>query len=417
MKRWPKLHLFEPLEGATPNLSVHRDRRRVIAAIAALPWTGGVLATPATMRDPRDGSDLIALPGTRPLIKRTFRPPNFETPLVNLREAFTANDAFFVRYHLAVIPEVDVRGWRLRIAGASAQNPVELSLQDLKRRFTRVSVAAINQCAGARRGLFTPRVPGVQWEHGAIGNALWTGVRLRDVLDHVGVRPDATEAVFNGGDFGVLPATPDFLKSLPVDQARNENTLIAFEMNGQPLPRWHGAPARLVVSGWAATYWVKHLSEVRIEPHAFDGFWMKSAYRVPANAFPTVHYASQETPETWPVTNLLINSLITSHRDRDRLPRGKPARLRGWAWDGGAGVASVGVSVNGGDSREASLGKDLGRFAWRAFELPLDTTTPGRITVLVRATGRDGARQPDSLTPNPSGYYHNAIQRVELEIT
>ena len=416
MKCRPKLRLFAPLQDVPADLSVHRDRRRVIAAIATLPWTGGVFAKPATIGDPRDGSDLIALPGTRPLIKRSFRPPNFETPLINLREAFTANDAFFVRYHLAVIPEVDALAWRLRIGGASAQNQVELSLQDLKRRFTRVSVAAINQCAGERRGLFVPRVPGVQWEHGAIGNALWTGVRLRDVLDHVGVRADATEVVFNGSDFGVLPATPDFLKSLPVDQARNENTLIAFEMNGQPLPRWHGAPARLVVPGWAATYWVKHLAEVRIEPHAFDGFWMKSAYRIPANAFPTVRYSSQETPETWPVTNLLINSLITSHRDGDRLPRGKPAHLRGWAWDGGAGVASVGVSVNGGNSRDAPLGKDLGRFAWRAFELPLDTTTPGRITVLVRATGRDGARQPDSLTPNPSGYYHNAVQRMELEI-
>jgi DMSO/TMAO reductase YedYZ molybdopterin-dependent catalytic subunit len=417
MKRRPKWRSRAPLKDSLPDLSVQRDRRRVVAAIATLPWTRGAFATPATTGDVPDGSDLIALPGTRPLIKRTFRPPNFETPLVNLREAFTANDTLFVRYHLAVIPEVDAQVWRLRIGGTSAQNPVELSLQDLKRRFSRVSVAAINQCAGLRRGLFAPRVPGVQWEHGAVGNALWTGVRLRDVLDHVGVRSDATEVVFNGSDFGVLPATPDFLKSLPVDQARNPDTLIAFEMNGQPLPRWHGAPARLVVPGWAATYWVKHLSEVRVEPHPFDGFWMKSAYRVPANAFPIVHFASQETPETWPVTNLLINSLITSHRDGDRLPRGKPANLRGWAWDGGAGVASVGVSVNSGDSREASLGKDLGRFAWRAFEFPLDTATAGRMTVLVRASGRDGARQPDSLTPNPAGYYHNAAQRVELQIT
>src|ERR1700736_2001732 len=106
MKRWPKLRLSAPLERGLPNLSIHRDRRRVLAAIATLPWTGSIVARAATTRDPGDDSDLIALPGTRPLIKRTFRPPNFETPLVNLREAFTANDAFFVRYHLAVIPEV-----------------------------------------------------------------------------------------------------------------------------------------------------------------------------------------------------------------------------------------------------------------------------------------------------------------------
>jgi len=143
---------------------------------------------------------------------------------------------------------------------------------------------------------------------------------------------------------------------------------------------------------------------------------MKSAYRVPANAFPIQRVAAQETADTWPVTSLLINSLITSHRDMDRLPLGRPAQLRGWAWDGGSGVASVGVSVNGGDWRDAALGKDLGRFAWRGFEFPLDTATAGHVTALVRASGRDGARQPEALTPNPSGYYHNAIQRVELEV-
>jgi DMSO/TMAO reductase YedYZ molybdopterin-dependent catalytic subunit len=361
--------------------------------------------------------ELFALPGKKPLIRRTFRPPNFETPLTDLRAAFTPNEAFFVRYHLSYIPELDPRAWRLRIGGASARKTTELSLPDLQRNYERITIAAINQCSGNRRGLFTPRAAGIQWSHGAIGNASWTGVRLRDVLDHAGVNADALEVIFDGADAGALDATPDFSKSLPVDRARDDSTLIAFEMNGQPLPHWHGAPARLIVPGWTATYWVKHLTEIRIEPRAHDGFWMKSAYRIPANAFPGARFRSQENDATWPITDILVNSLITSHRDHDRLPRGASAEISGWAWDGGAGIQRVEVSVDEGHTwREAALGGDLGRYAWRQFRFPVDTKTAGRVTALVRATNRAGAGQPDSLVPNPSGYHHNAVQRVQLEI-
>src|SRR2546429_455360 len=349
---------------------------------------------------------LAALPGKKPLIRRSFRPPNFETPLADLAAPLTDNGAFFVRYHLTVIPRIDPDSWRLQVSGASARRALTLSLAELRSGFEQVEVVAVNQCAGNRRGLFTPRVPGVQWGGGAMGNARWRWVRLREVLQRAGVAADALEVVFGGADAPVLPATPAFVKSLPVERALDESTLVAFEMNGRPLPHWNGAPARLVVPGWAGTYWMKHLSYIRIEPQAFDGFWMKSAYRVPANAFPIERVTAQETADTWPVTSLLINSLITSHRDADRLPLGKPAQLRGWAWDGGSGVASVSVSVNGGGWRDATLGKDLGRFAWRAFEFPLDTATAGHVTALVRASGRDGGRQPEALTPNPSGYYH-----------
>ena len=268
-------------------------------------------------------------PGKKPLIKRTFRPPNFETPLADLRQPYTANDAFFVRYHLALIPEVDARTWRLRVGGRSAQRPLELSLEELKRGFERVSIAAINQCSGNRRGLFTPRAAGVQWTYGAMGNAKWSGVRLRDVLNRVGVSADALEVVLDGADRGLLPSTPDFVKSLPIERALDENTLIAFEMNGRPLPHWNGAPARLVVPGWTATYWVKHLTEIRIEPVAFDGFWMKSGYRIPTGAFPGARFASQETAETTPITEILVNSLVTSHASGDQVAARATCATRG----------------------------------------------------------------------------------------
>ena len=392
-------------------------RQAICGATSALAFSGAAAKTGEEPLLSGSGEELLALPGKKPLIKRTFRPPNFETPLADLRRPYTANDAFFVRYHLALIPEVESKTWRLRVGGRSAQRQLELSLQELKQRFERVSITAINQCSGNRRGLFTPRAAGVQWSYGAMGNAKWTGVRLRDVLNRAGVSADALEVVLDGADRGLLPSTPDFLKSLPVERALDENTLIAFEMNGHPLPHWNGAPARLVVPGWTATYWVKHLTDIRIEPVAFDGFWMKSAYRIPTGAFPGARFASQETPETTPITEILVNSFVTSHVSGEQLARSRPARLEGWAWDGGSGISAVDVSIDAGNTwRPATLGDDLGRFAWRGFSVSLDTSSPGRIQLLVRATSRAGASQPAKLTPNPSGYHHNIVQSLELQV-
>jgi DMSO/TMAO reductase YedYZ molybdopterin-dependent catalytic subunit len=360
---------------------------------------------------------LIALQGKKPLIKRSLRPPNFETPLADLRHPFTANDAFFVRYHLAVIPEIDPRTWRLRVSGASTRRPLELSLNDLKRSFEHVALPAVNQCAGNRRGLFTPRVPGVQWGNGAMGHALWGGVRLRDVLHKCELQPDALEVVFDGADGPVLPKTPDFQKSLPIARALDENTLIAFEMNDRPLPHFNGAPARLIVPGWAATYWVKHVTDIRVQPQPFDGFWMTGAYRIPTGAFPGTRFVSQETPETTPITQILVNSLVTNPAPGARLLRDRPATLSGWAWDGGTGIAAVDVSWDAGRSwRPAALEKDLGPFAWRGFRLPLDTSRAGPVEVAVRATSRGGERQPEKLTVNPAGYHNNKILSLALEV-
>jgi DMSO/TMAO reductase YedYZ molybdopterin-dependent catalytic subunit len=365
------------------------------------------------------GEEILgALPGKKALIQRAFRPPNFETPLADLQPIYTGNSVFFVRYHLPNIPYVDAAAWRLGVGGPSAQHPLTLSLRELKGNFEHVSINAVNQCSGNRRGLFTPRVPGVQWGNGAMGHALWAGVRLRDVLQKAGVAAGALEVVFNGADTPLLPGTPDFLKSLPIDRALDENTLIAFEMNGAPLPHWNGAPARLVVPGWTGTYWVKHLTEIRIQPAAFDGFWMKSAYRIPTGAFATARFGSQETPENTPITEMVVNSLITSPAPATRLRRGEPARLAGKAWDAGAGIAAVEVSLDGRQSwRPAKLGRDLGRFAWREFELPLDTSRTGPVEVAVRARSRNGSTQPEKLTPNPAGYHDNIVQTARVEVS
>ena len=393
-----------------------RSRRDLILAAAGGWLLGGARAARAA--DAAPGTDeLGTLAGKKPLIRRAWRPPNYETPLADLVPAFTANDAFFVRYHLAVIPEIDVDTWRLKVGGSGAQKPLELTLHDLRHDYKRATLAAVNQCSGNRRGLFTPRVPGVQWTNGAMGNAEWSGVRLRDVLGRAGVAANALEVVFNGADAPVLPTTPDFLKSIPIERALDENTLIALEMNGHPLPHWNGAPARLVVPGWTGTYWIKHLTEIRIESAPFDGFWMKGAYRIPTGAFPGARFKSQETPETTPITEILVNSLITSHASGARLVHGAKAELAGKAWDGGAGIVAVEISTDGRQSwQPAQLGRDLGRFAWREFRYRLDTSKPGALVVAVRARSRDGAAQPDKLTANPGGYHDNIVQTVSLEV-
>ena len=391
-------------------------RRELLRAAAGGWLLGGALRAQAGAAAAAPET-LEALAGKKPLIRRAWRPPNFETPLAGLVPEFTPNDTFFVRYHLAVIPEVDADTWRLQIGGSAANGPLTLTLRDLRHGFERVKIAAVNQCSGNRRGLFTPRVPGVQWGNGAMGNAEWGGVRLRDVLNRAGVAAGAVEVVFNGADAPVLAATPDFLKSLPIERALDENVLIATEMNGRPLPHWNGAPARLVVPGWTGTYWVKHLTEIRIESAPFDGFWMKSAYRLPTGKFPGYRFRTQETPETTPITEILVNSLITSHVSGAQLKRGSHAELSGKAWDGGSGIATVEVSADGRRSwQPAALGRDLGRFAWRGFRYRIDTSTSGPLELSVRARSRDGATQPETLTVNSAGYHDNIVQAVTLAV-
>lgn len=393
------------------------SRRDLLLAAAGGVLLGGTARRALAAGAAAPADELAALPGKMPLIRRAWRPPNYETPLAQLVPAFTPNDAFFVRYHLSVIPEIDADTWRMKIGGSGAQRPLVVTLRDLKHDYKRVKLTAVNQCSGNRRGLFTPRVPGVQWGDGAMGNAEWTGVRLRDVLNRAGIAADAVEVVFNGADMPVLPATPDFLKSIPIERALDENTLIAFEMNGHALPHWNGAPARLVVPGWTATYWVKHLTEISIETTPFDGFWMKSAYRIPTGAFPGARFKTQETPETTPITEIMVNSLVTSHVSGSFIERHTHVELAGKAWDGGAGIAAVEVSTDGRQSwHEAALGRDLGRFAWREFHYRLDTSKAGVLVVAVRARSRDGAAQPDKLTVNPAGYHNNVVRNLNLEV-
>jgi DMSO/TMAO reductase YedYZ molybdopterin-dependent catalytic subunit len=365
-----------------------------------------------------DSSILDALPGKRPLIKRAFRPPNYETPISVFNEAITPNDAFFVRYHLANIPQVDAKSWRLRIDGDAAERSVELSLADLKTQFPAAEVTAVLQCSGNRRGLSNPHVPGVEWGYGAMGNAVWKGARLKDVLAKAGLKKDALEIVFNGADTGVTEKTPDFVKSLPVWRALDENSLIAYEMNGQPLPHWNGFPARLIIPGWTGTYWMKHVISLSVSAQPFKGFWVSTAYRIPKGKFALVdRFISQESEVNTPITEMVVNSLITSPADGHPAQAGRPVEIKGIAWDGGYGIQQVEMSEDGGQTwRLAQLGKDMGRYAWRPWSHTFTPSAPGPATVLARATNHLGASQPFDAVFNPAGYHHNVVSRINLTV-
>lgn len=385
-------------------------------------WTGSTdaapIATPSLPAGALESAQLGSLPGKLPLIRKSFRPPNFETPLPYLRDAFTPNDAFFVRYHLAGIPQIDAAQWTLAIAGEAVERPLELTYESLTQDFDMVEIAALCMCSGNRRGFSQPHVPGVQWGHGAIGNARWRGVRLRDLLNKAGLKQEAIEIVFNGADEPVLGQTPDFVKSLPVWKALDENTLVAFAMNGTKLPHWNGFPARLVVPGWTATYWMKHLTSVSALAQPFKGFWMNPAYRIPKGKFPLIdRFTTQENEANTPITEMVVNSLITYPENGGKVRHGHALPVTGVAWDGGYGITSVEVSEDEGRSwRPAQLGTDLGRFAWRQWSHRFTPAKRGRRALLARATNRTGATQVADLIFNPAGYHNNVIQRIDVEV-
>jgi sulfite dehydrogenase len=359
---------------------------------------------------------LYALPGKVPLIKKTYRPPNFETPVEYFRSAITPNNAFFVRYHLAGIPEVKAADWKLSVGGDAVGSELSFTLAQLKKEFKPTEITAVCQCSGNRRGLFEPHVAGVEWGVGAMGNAVWRGVRLKDVLAKAGVKGNALEVVFDGADHAVLEKTPDFVKSLPADVALDENTLIAFEMNGKPLPHWNGFPARLIVPGWTGTYWVKQLISARVVSQPEKNFWMSTAYRLPRGKFSTPTFKSQLYSPNEPITTMVVNSLITSLRNGQQVPRGKPIEVKGIAFDGGSGIDQVEVSLDGSNWQRAKLGRDLGRFSFREFSLAVPRQEGGSLAIMARATAHSGETQVEQLIHNPAGYHHNVIQRLFVQV-
>ncbi|MEC4674978.1 MAG: molybdopterin-dependent oxidoreductase, partial [Nitrospirota bacterium] len=358
---------------------------------------------------------LVAFPEKRPLMVMTTRPPQLETPFHIFNEGiFTPNNAFFVRWHLANIPhEVNLNTFRLRIRGRVKQS-LSLSLEELKRDFEQVEIAAVCQCGGNSRGFFEPRVPGGQWGNGAMGNAKWIGVRLRDLLNKAGLEGGAVQVRFDGLDQPVADGTPDFQKSLNLDDAIQEEVLVAHSMNGEPLPWLNGFPLRLVVPGWYATYWVKMLNDVEVLNERDHHFWMEKAYRLPANPCGCIQPGEPITRSV-PIGKMTVRSFITNFKNTGTVSGGAPITIKGIAFDQGYGIDRVLVSVDGGQRWQAArLGQDHGDFGFRSWEAQFSPVRGHTYALQSLAVNRIGESQRFSARWNPSGYLRNAVETVNL---
>jgi len=395
------------------------SRRRLLAAGAgALATTalGRALAQDATVNLPFANGQrkLVAYPEKRPLIVLTSRPPQLETPWEVFNEGvITPNDAFFVRYHNAGLPgPIDGDAHAIRVGGNAVARPFSLTVAQLRSEFKPVELVAVNQCSGNSRGLFTPRVQGGQLANGAMGNARWVGVPLKDVLARAEPTDRARQVIFDGLDVALFGGG-DFVKALEMGHAMDGEVLIAYQMNGADLPFLNGFPVRLVVPGHYGTYWVKHLSAIEVVDREFDGFWMKPAYRIPDNACACVEPGTAPAA-TRPIGRFNVRSFITSVNDGARVRAGAPLAVRGIAFDGGLGIREVAWSTDGGQSwREARLGPDLGRYSFREFSFGF-TPAAGAHDLRVRAWNRAGHSQPMEAPWNPAGYMRNVVESVKL---
>jgi sulfite dehydrogenase (cytochrome) subunit A len=399
---------------------VKLDRRtfvRLLGGAAFGTLTGACLQKPqSSIITVPEGCTVARLPEKTELIMLTDRPPQLETPLYYFRQDLTPNEAFFVRWHLSGIPvSVSPATFRLEVGG-HVETPVQLSLDELQKRFEPVSIVAVNQCSGNSRSFFSPRVAGGQWGNGAMGNARWTGVLLKDVLKSAGIKSGAMDVSFAGLDEAPLSSTPKFVKALPVEQCLADQIMIAYQMNDQPLPLLNGYPLRLVVPGWYATYWVKSLNRINVLDKKFIGYWMDTAYRIPKNAL------ADETPEklavdTVPINKFNLRSLFVRPEPGEEIKLNSEFPLEGLAFDSGYGIKQVDLSFDAGQTWQATSldSGSAGLYSWRRWRYAWRPSRPGVHEIMVRATNNVGDTQPTCLW-NKSGYMRNVVERIEVTV-
>ncbi len=404
-----------PADGPAGITSGRRDFLKILGASslgallspAVAPSVTAAAAAPAAVG--ANPGELYAGPEKIPLTLVTDRPLQLESPMKVFRTDITPNEAFYVRTHLADFPaQIDTASYRLSVGG-HIDKPFALTLAEI-RALPAVEITAVNQCSGNSRSLFKPRVAGVQWGNGAMGNAKWKGARLKDVLEKAGVKTGAVEVQFDGVDRGVITSTPDYVKALPLERALHPDTILCYEMNGAPLPLLNGFPLRLVVPGWYATYWMKWITEIKVAETPLANFWMKPAYRIPTSPDANEDPAAL-AKDTVPINRMNIRSFIIEPEWNGDVPVNKPCDISGMAFDGGDGVKLVEVSTDGGATwAEAKLGPDLGKYSFRRFHFAWTPTKAGAFKLLSRATSQSGAQQPATAIWNRSGYMRNVTE-------
>ena len=377
------------------------DRRQIFRALA------GGIAVGAAKRVMRASDDSVAIPGKRAMILHNDRPEDLETPVRYFDSYLTPTDVFFVRQHIPRPAPIDPETYRLTVNGMVSK-PLSLSLSDLK-ELPQYTVPAVIECTGNGRGFYSPKVPGIQWGRGAIGNAEWSGPRISDILKMAGASSGAAFLEADGADAPIVKS-PDFIRSMPMAKALDPATLLALNMNGNPLPDLHGFPARLLVPGWDGTSSVKWVIRLTAAAEPNKGFFMNPGYRYPKYALPPGTPARPAELEV--IMGMPVKSTITAPEDQSKAPLG-PIAIRGFAWAGEQSIERVDVSTDGGSRwREARLTGPKLPFAWRLWQIDWQPSDPGYYTILSRATDSTGRVQPFVAEWNPSGYLWNAIDRV-----
>jgi sulfite oxidase len=353
-------------------------------------------------------SALVSSP-SHSLLVQSLRPENLATPTEWFDRLLIPNDVFFVRSHFGA-PAI-LRNPRLRVEGLVGKT-LDLGTSDLE-ALPQATVTSVLQCAGNGRALQDPRVPGVQWVHGAMGQATWTGVRLRDLLERAAVAKDAAHIGIRGADLPPKPSVPAFHRSIPVERALDPDSLVALRMNGEPLPHAHGGPFRLVLPGWSGNHWMKWLASITAQRQEESGFYMQTAYRLPRA--PVTPGAAVPPEETKPVTIFPVKSVIARPAQGSRQPRGRQ-EVVGVAFSGEAPLRKVEVSLDGGRSwSKAKLEGAPGVGRWQVFRFHFDSPA-GRARATARASDARGSVQPEHATWNPSGYFWNGWHSVEWEV-
>jgi len=369
------------------------------------------------------GAGALALPSDAAVMNMVNqRPYDWATPLDELGQSlYTPNNIFFIRSHMGPPATTPADTWRLTVDGL-VDRPLHLTLADL-RAFPKHEVPAVLQCAGNGRFYYGDAYPdashpaGAQWRTGGVGNARWGGARVRDVLAKAGVKAGAHFSTNFGRDNPVLPTTPKFVRGIELAKLMDEDTLLVYEMNGTPLPYYHGFPVRLLVPGWAADHSVKWITNMTLTDRITSAFWRGIGYRYP-NTIGKPGVGVKPNVEH-PVTVLNVKSILTAPATHSSVKVGAPVAINGFAWSGdGAYATAVDVSTDGGATWvPATLGESPGKFAWRTFTLTWTPKTAGGTRIMARAKDNRGAVQPMKSPWNPGGYIWNGIHSVDVEVS
>lgn len=347
------------------------------------------------------------------------RPWNMEAQAHLLDEKVTSNKFMFIRNNGKVPENIDVKNWTLTFDGESVGQKKSYTLEELKNKFPQHSYQLTLECGGNGRSEFDPPAKGNQWTVGAVSCATWTGVRLKDVLEDVGIKSNAVYIGYHAADTHLSgdPKKEPISRGMPIDKALQEETLLAFEMNGKDIPLVHGYPLRLVAGGWPASVSGKWVNRISIRNKIHDGTKMTGdAYRVPCE--PVAPGEKVKDEDMCIIESMPVKSLITYPKSGAMIDSGKKLNIRGHAWAGELEVAKMEYSIDYGATWQlANVEKPTNRLAWQHFSAAVSFPKKGYYEIWARATDTQGRSQPMLLPGwNPKGYLNNACHRIAVKV-